>query len=308
MSNGGEEMRFRGVRKRKWGKYVAEIRSGKRSRISLGSYFTPEAAARAYDAALLCLRGPTATSFNFQDLQFNSTALTAAQSNPSPQAIRTAAIVVGSACDVVPARYFHNNNNEIFEETAPNAEKEKSPEGGETTNDQGNALVEEKIAGEEQQICESSDVLLCLRGSNSSSFNFSDSQFNSTALEMDPPPDIIQTTAIAAGSALDSVPARFHNNVEDSEDKETLTHFGQGVNDQGIADRVEEEEDMSEVDEAKYFLQSPEEISYEDRVQMSLLLPEEKEMMQPSNPSEIFTDFRTLDEAIFQATSGNPPH
>ncbi|GLJ17220.1 hypothetical protein SUGI_0298320 [Cryptomeria japonica] len=60
MPNDGEEIRYRGVRKRKWAKYVAEIRSGKRSRISLGSYFTPHAAARAYDAALLCLRGPNA--------------------------------------------------------------------------------------------------------------------------------------------------------------------------------------------------------------------------------------------------------
>ncbi|GLJ17198.1 hypothetical protein SUGI_0297810 [Cryptomeria japonica] len=158
---GGEKvMKYRGVRKRKWGKYVAEIRSGKRSRISLGSYFTPEAAARAYDAALLCLRGPTASSFNFPDSQFNSTALdvTKVESNPSPQAIRTAAVAVGSACDIVPARYFRNDNNEICEEGAPNAEKELSAQGGESISDQGNAVVEEKIAEEEQVICESSDA------------------------------------------------------------------------------------------------------------------------------------------------------
>ncbi|GLJ17172.1 hypothetical protein SUGI_0297340 [Cryptomeria japonica] len=168
MSSGGEdgenEMRFRGVRKRKWGKYVAEIRSGKRTRISLGSYFTPHAAARAYDTALLCLRGPNASSFNFLDSQFNPTALEAAnaESNPSPQAVRTAAIAVGSACDVDPATYFHNNNNnnsnQILEGAAPSEEKDQSAEGGDTVNGEGNAMVEEKIAEEEQVICESSDA------------------------------------------------------------------------------------------------------------------------------------------------------
>ncbi|GLJ17219.1 hypothetical protein SUGI_0298310 [Cryptomeria japonica] len=105
MQNDEDEIRYRGVRKRKWGKYVAEIRSGKRSRISLGSYFTPHAAARAYDAALLCLRVPNATSFNFPDPQFNPSVVervASAESNLSPKTIRRAAIAIGSAYDVVP--------------------------------------------------------------------------------------------------------------------------------------------------------------------------------------------------------------
>ncbi|XP_058727726.1 ethylene-responsive transcription factor ERF017-like [Vicia villosa] len=56
---------FRGVRKRKWGKYVSEIRlPNSRQRIWLGSYDTAEKAARAFDAATFCLRGSGAR-FNF---------------------------------------------------------------------------------------------------------------------------------------------------------------------------------------------------------------------------------------------------
>ncbi|XP_051151575.1 ethylene-responsive transcription factor ERF017-like [Andrographis paniculata] len=59
--------KYKGVRRRKWGKYVSEIRLPNcRDRIWLGSYDTAEKAARAFDAALFCLRGPTA-KFNFPD-------------------------------------------------------------------------------------------------------------------------------------------------------------------------------------------------------------------------------------------------
>ncbi|KAK7411832.1 hypothetical protein VNO78_03274 [Psophocarpus tetragonolobus] len=56
---------YRGVRKRKWGKYVSEIRlPNSRQRIWLGSYDSAEKAARAFDAAMFCLRGSGA-KFNF---------------------------------------------------------------------------------------------------------------------------------------------------------------------------------------------------------------------------------------------------
>ncbi|CAN6164749.1 unnamed protein product [Urochloa humidicola] len=55
----GEMMiNYKGVRQRKSGSWVSEIRlPNSRERIWLGSYDTPEKAARAFDAAFVCLRG-----------------------------------------------------------------------------------------------------------------------------------------------------------------------------------------------------------------------------------------------------------
>ncbi|KAG2717897.1 hypothetical protein I3843_03G192600 [Carya illinoinensis] len=61
------DSKYKGVRKRKWGKWVSEIRlPNSRERIWLGSYDSAEKAARAFDAALFCLRGRTA-KFNFPE-------------------------------------------------------------------------------------------------------------------------------------------------------------------------------------------------------------------------------------------------
>ncbi|XP_010531255.1 PREDICTED: ethylene-responsive transcription factor RAP2-10-like [Tarenaya hassleriana] len=95
------EKPYKGIRMRKWGKWVAEIREpNKRSRIWLGSYSTPEAAARAYDTAVFYLRGPTAR-LNFPEFLAGDVATVTGGEDMSAAYIRRKAAEVGAQVDAV---------------------------------------------------------------------------------------------------------------------------------------------------------------------------------------------------------------
>ncbi|KAK4426384.1 Ethylene-responsive transcription factor [Sesamum alatum] len=96
------EKPYKGIRMRKWGKWVAEIREpNKRSRIWLGSYSTAVAAARAYDTAVYYLRGPTA-KLNFPDEISGGGGL----KDLSAASIRKKAAEVGARVDALQTNAF----------------------------------------------------------------------------------------------------------------------------------------------------------------------------------------------------------
>ena len=109
------QKKYKGVRQRKWGKWVSEIRvPGTQERLWLGSYSTPEAAAMARDVAFYCLHKPsTLEKLNFPSM-LSSCSL---RTDLSPRSVQKAASDAGMAIDaqLITERLPESNERKEFD-------------------------------------------------------------------------------------------------------------------------------------------------------------------------------------------------
>ncbi|KAG2710124.1 hypothetical protein I3843_04G010100 [Carya illinoinensis] len=111
-STSQQKIKYKGVRQRKWGKWVSEIRvPGSQERLWLGSFATPEAAAVARDVAYYCLRG----SSTLDNLNFPLTLPSGVRPGMSPRSVQKAASDAGLAID---AQFITNKlpENEVLKD------------------------------------------------------------------------------------------------------------------------------------------------------------------------------------------------
>ncbi|KAI3758662.1 hypothetical protein L6452_06232 [Arctium lappa] len=114
-STNQEHKRYKGIRCRRWGKWVSEIRvPGTQDRLWLGTYSTPEGAAVAHDVASYCLRG----AMSLHKLNFPNLLPPTARTDLSPRSVQKAASDAGMAMDArfIASRETTVNNDRSAKE------------------------------------------------------------------------------------------------------------------------------------------------------------------------------------------------